>query len=115
VVFRGIRRKSESEVVQIENNPKKVRFELRNKEEEDLYESTESDEEVEQETLVVRRYERVRKPIERYSLLDFHSAFVLATTEKKPESTREAINSIKGKLWKDTMVEEMESLHKNET
>jgi hypothetical protein len=27
----------------------------------------------------------------------------------------EAINSTEGKLWKDTMVEEMESLHKNET
>jgi hypothetical protein len=56
VVFREVRGKSESEVVQIEKNPEKVRFELRN-EEDDSDESTESDEEVEQLTPVVRRYE----------------------------------------------------------
>jgi hypothetical protein len=28
---------------------------------------------------------------------------------------REALKSTKGRLWKDTMVEEMQSLHKNET
>jgi hypothetical protein len=50
VVFREVGRKFESEVVQIENNPEKVRFELRNEEEDDSDESTESDEEVEQST-----------------------------------------------------------------
>jgi hypothetical protein len=57
VVFREVAGKSEPEVVQIENNPKKVRFELRNKEEDGLDESIETDEEVEQSTPVVRRYE----------------------------------------------------------
>jgi hypothetical protein len=56
VVFREVGGNFESEVVQIEKDPEKVRFELRN-EEDDSDESTESDEEVEQPTPVVRRYE----------------------------------------------------------
>jgi hypothetical protein len=44
-------------MVQKENYTEKVQFELRNKEEDDLNESIESDEEVEKPTLVVRRYE----------------------------------------------------------
>jgi hypothetical protein len=40
-------------VVQKEKNPKKVRFELRNKEEDDSHESTKSYEEVEQLTSIV--------------------------------------------------------------
>jgi hypothetical protein len=69
---------------------------------------------VEQLTLVVRRSERVRKPIERYSLPDFRSAFVLTATDDEPKSFGEAVDSAEGKIWKDAMVEEMESLHKNE-
>jgi hypothetical protein len=50
-------RKSEpEEIVQTKNNPEKVWFELRN-EEDDSDESTESEEEVEQPTPVVRRSE----------------------------------------------------------
>jgi hypothetical protein len=57
VVFIEVRRKFVSDVmVQIENNPEKVWFELRN-EEGDLDESIELDEEVEQPTAVVRRSE----------------------------------------------------------
>jgi hypothetical protein len=91
-----------------------VWFELRN-EEDDSDESTESEEEVEQPTLVVRRSERVRKPVERYSFPDFHSTFVLTATDDEPKSVGEAVDSTEGKLWKDAMVKEMESLHKNET
>jgi hypothetical protein len=40
---------------------------------------------------------------------------VLTSTGDEPKSVREAIDLAEGKLWKDTMVEEMESLHKNET
>jgi hypothetical protein len=58
-------------MVQTKNNPEKVRFELRN-EEDDSNESFESEEEVEQPTSVVRRSKRVRKLVERYSLPDFH-------------------------------------------
>jgi hypothetical protein len=56
VVFREVGGKSKSKVVQTEKNPKKVRFELRNKEY-DLDESIESDEEVEKPTSFVKRYE----------------------------------------------------------
>jgi hypothetical protein len=46
---------------------------------------------------------------------DFHSTFVLTTTDDEPKLVGEAVDSAEGKLWKDSMVEEMESLHKNET
>jgi hypothetical protein len=111
VDFREIRGKSKSEVVQTENNPEKAKFEPRDEEEDDSYESIESNEEVEQSALVVRRCKKIRKPIERYSLLDFCSAFVLISTGEEPKS----VNSTEGILWKDAMVGEMESLHKNET
>jgi hypothetical protein len=65
--------------------------------------------------MVVRRSERVRKPVERYSPPDFCSTFVLTSTDDEPKLVREEIDSTEGKLWKDAMVEEMESLHKNDT
>jgi hypothetical protein len=39
---------------------------------------------------------------------------VLTSTDNEPKSVEEAVDSIEGKLWKDAMVEEMESLHNNE-
>jgi hypothetical protein len=70
---------------------------------------------VEQPTSVVKRSERVRKSIKRYSPPEFHSTFVLTSTDDEPKSVGEAVDSAEGKLWKDIMVKEMESLHKNET
>jgi hypothetical protein len=89
-------------------------FVLRNKEV-DSNDSTELDEEVEQPTSVVRNLERVRKRVERSEEPKFHSTFVLTATDEEPKSVGEAIDSAKGKLWKDAMVEELESFHKNET
>jgi hypothetical protein len=40
---------------------------------------------------------------------------VLISTNKDPKSIKEVVDLVEGKLWKDSMVEEMESLHKNET
>jgi hypothetical protein len=40
---------------------------------------------------------------------------MFTTTEDEPKSISEAIDSAEVKLWKDTMVEDMETLHKNET
>jgi hypothetical protein len=54
VVFIEFRRNSKFEVVQTYNNPKKVRFQLRNEEEYYLDESNESDEDAEQPILVIR-------------------------------------------------------------
>ena len=63
VVFIEVGGKSDpEEVFQIENNPDTMWFELRN-EEYDLDESAESEEEVEQQTSMVRRSERTRKPL----------------------------------------------------
>jgi hypothetical protein len=40
---------------------------------------------------------------------------MLSPTNNESKLFREVVHLTKGKLWKDTMVEEMESLHKNET
>jgi hypothetical protein len=40
---------------------------------------------------------------------------VLTSTDEELKSVREEIDSIEGRLWKDAMVKEIESLHKNET
>jgi hypothetical protein len=115
VVFKEVRSKSEpGETIQIDNNPEKVCFELRN-EEDDLDESTESEEEVEKLTLVVRRSGQIIKPLERYIPPDFYFSFVLTSTNDEPKSVGEEIDSAEEKLWKNTMVKEMKSLHKNET
>jgi hypothetical protein len=114
LVFIEVRSKSKlEEIVQTENNPEKVLIELRN-EEDDLDESSQSKEELEQPTSVVRRSEQVRKPFERYSPLDFCSTFVLNTTNDEPKSVEEVVNPAERKILKDAMVEEMESLHKND-
>jgi hypothetical protein len=58
--------------------------------------------------------ERVRKLVERYSSPKFCSTFMLTSFDDEPKSVMEAVDSAEGKIRKDTMVEEMESLHKNE-
>jgi hypothetical protein len=40
---------------------------------------------------------------------------MLTAIDDEPKLVGEAVDSTKGKLWKETMVEEMESLYKNET
>ena len=57
----------------------------------------------------------MRKPVKRYSPPEFHSSFVLTSTNNEPNSVGAEFDLAEGKLWKDDMVEEMESLHKNET
>jgi hypothetical protein len=115
VVSKKFRRKSDYELmVQNKNNTESVRIKLRKEEEEDSYESTKLYEEVEQPNLVVRRSKQVRKKFKRYGPPNFCSAFLVTCTYAEPKSVREGINSIEGRLLKDAMVEEMESLHKNE-
>jgi hypothetical protein len=64
---------------------------------------------------VVRRLERVRKPFKRYSPPEFCSTFVLTAIDDDSNLVGDVVDLKKGKLWKDAMVEEMESLYKNET
>ena len=65
-------------------------------------------------TLALRTSYHVRRPTERYSLADFHYAFVLSMINDEPRSIKETVNYKERKLWKKAMVEEMEALDKNE-
>ena len=57
---------------------------------------------------------RERRKPKRYSPPDFRSNFSLAITDDDPITVREAVNSEDSKLWKKSMVEEMDALDKNE-
>jgi hypothetical protein len=92
VVFREFGGTSKYEGVQMEKEPKKLVFELRNNEH-DSNELAKSDEQVEHLTPVVRRSKRVRKPTERYSPPYFRFAFDLYAIEEERKSIREEVDS----------------------
>ena len=62
----------------------------------------------------MRRSVRERRQPERYSPSAFCSGFALTITDDDPRNFREVVDSEDGKLWKEAMVDEMASLHKNE-
>ena len=62
----------------------------------------------------MRRLARERRQPERYSPSTFYSNFALTITDDDPRTVREAVDLEDGKLWKEAMVDEMKSLHKNE-
>ena len=62
----------------------------------------------------MRRSVRERRQPERYSPFSFCSNFALSVTDDDPRTVKEAVDSEDGKLWKEAMVDEMASLHKNE-
>ena len=62
----------------------------------------------------MRRSVRERRQPERYSPSAFCSKFSLSVTDDDPKTVKEAVDSEDGKIWKEAMVDEMESLHKNE-
>ena len=62
----------------------------------------------------MRRSVRERRQPERYSPSALCSGFALTITDDEPRTVREAVDSEDGKLWKEAMVDEMASLHKNE-
>ena len=57
---------------------------------------------------------RERRKLERYIPSAFYSSFSLTITDDDPRTVREAVYLEDGKLWKEAMVDEMASLHKNE-
>ena len=69
---------------------------------------------MEHQTLILRRFDHVERQAERYIPLDFCYAFALSVSNEDPILVKEALGSSEGKLWKEAMVEEMESLDKNE-
>ena len=48
---------------------------------------------MELQTPSLRRFDHVRRPVERYSPPDFHSSFVLSTINDEPRSVKEAVSS----------------------
>eukprot|EP00253_Pinus_taeda_P015913 PITA_15913 len=92
--------------------PKKIEFEL--KEEESDSTAEEESEDKEPQTLRVRRLVRERRQLERYSPSTFCSNFSLSITNDVPRTVKEVIDSEDGKLWKEDVVDEIASLHKNE-
>ena len=62
----------------------------------------------------MRRLVRERRQPERYSRFSFCSNFSLTITDNDPRTFREAVDSEDGKIYKEAMVDEMASLHKNE-
>ena len=80
-----------------------------------MYSTTKEESEKEEpQTPVVRRSVRERRQTERYSPSSSCSNFSLTITNDDPRTVREAVDSEDQKLWKEAMVDEMASLHKNE-
>eukprot|EP00253_Pinus_taeda_P032608 PITA_32608 len=92
--------------------PEKTDFEL--KEEESDSTTYEESEDEEPQIPGVRRSVREKRQPERYSPFAFCSNFALSITDDDPRTVKEAVDSEDGKLWKEAMVDEMASLHRNE-
>eukprot|EP00253_Pinus_taeda_P033974 PITA_33974 len=92
--------------------PEKIDFELKDEESDSTAE--EESEYREPQTPGVRRLVRERRLLESYSPSAFYSNLALSITDDDPRTVKEAIDSEDGKLWKEAMVDEMASLHKNE-
>ena len=114
VIFREVGSTSNTEEVKIVTKLENIEFDLNN-EINDSNGSTESKEEVEVQTSVMRRSGQARKQPKRYSPHEFCLAFILSSTKKDPRMVKEAIDSTEGKLWKKSTEEEMESLRKRDT
>eukprot|EP00253_Pinus_taeda_P029613 PITA_29613 len=110
VVFREVKYviKNEVEPKELE----KIEFEI--KEEESDSKAEEESENEEPQTSGVRISVQERRKPKRYSPSAFYSNFSLSITDGDPRTMKEAIDSQDGKLWKEAMVDEMASLHKNE-
>eukprot|EP00253_Pinus_taeda_P024185 PITA_24185 len=92
--------------------PMKIEFELK---EEELDSTTkEESKDEEPQTPSVRISAREGRQPERYIPSTFYSNFYLSITDDDPRTVKEAVDSEDGKLWKEDMVDEMASLHKNE-
>ena len=85
VIFREFRMTSKAEEVK-EKKLEKIEFNW-NKESHNSDKSTESKEELETQTPVMRRSGRARKQPDRYSPLNFHSYFALSSTEEEYPQT----------------------------
>jgi hypothetical protein len=112
VVFREMKDVVKQEVLPSKEEPEKIEFDLKD----DEADSTEEHESKEEDphTPVLRRSDRERRILERYTLFDFCSNFSLSIIDDDPITVREAVDSEDGNLWKRAMEEEMTYLDKNE-
>src|SRR5271156_6868330 len=101
VIFREVENTSRIEDVPKEKEPDKLQFDIKDERGDSFEESysSESDEEAEPQTPVLRRSDRVRRQAERYSPPDFRSNFVLSITDDDPRTAKEAMDSDDSKLW----------------
>ena len=89
VVFKEVKNTSRNEDEPKEKGPEKMEFEIMNEASNSFQEElSESDEEVELQTPALRRYDHVRRPVERYSPTNFRSDFVLSTINDEPRSVK---------------------------
>eukprot|EP00253_Pinus_taeda_P036371 PITA_36371 len=110
VVFREVK-----DVIKHEFQPKEPeKIEFEPKEEESYSTSKEESRDKEPQTSGVRRLVRERRQPKRYSPCDFCSNFALYVMDYDPRTVKEAIDSKDDRLWKEAIVDEMTSLHKNE-
>jgi hypothetical protein len=115
VVFREVKDVSKQEFLPMKDEPEKIELELDNrKSKSSKEEEAEEEEEEEPHTPILRISMRDKRKPKRYSPPDFRSNFSLSITDDDPRTVREAVNSKDSKLWKKAMVEEMDSLYKNE-
>jgi hypothetical protein len=112
VVFREVKDVPKEEFLPRKEEPEKIEFDL----DDAKSKSIEEDEAEEEEphTLVLRRSMKERRQPKRYIPPDFCSNFSLSITDNDPKTVREVVKSKDSKLWKKSMVEEMDSLDKNE-
>jgi len=110
VVFREVKDVIKHEVQPKE--PKKIEFELKEEESNPTIKKESEDEEP--QTPGVRRSIRETRKPERYSPSGFYSNFSLSITDDDSITVKESVDSEDGKLWKEAMVDETASLHKNE-
>ena len=100
VVLREVKNTSKNEDEPKEKGLEKMEFELKNEgyhsfEEED---PSKSNDEVEPWTLSLKRFDHVRRLVERYSPPDFHSSFVVSSINDEFGSIKEVVASNEGKL-----------------
>ena len=94
VVLREVKDTSRNEDEAKEKGPKKMEFEIMNEGSNSFEEElSESNEEVELQTSSLRRFDHVRRPIERYSPPDFRFAFVLYVVNDEPRFVKETVSS----------------------
>eukprot|EP00253_Pinus_taeda_P029741 PITA_29741 len=102
-------------VIKHEVQPKeaeKIEFELKEEESDSTVEEELEDEE--QQTPGVKRSVRERRQPKRYTPSAFCLNFYLSITDDDPKIVKEVVDSKDGKLWKEAIVDEMATLHKNE-